>query len=262
MFKRLLLLASLILPTQAIALEIVKLSKSDICHDANSPSYAKIKRYIPYESIERCISDGGRLPRDYAANTTSKVDERYASSEKRKYNRDAFGKGWADVDKDCQNTRQEILAQMSTQPVRYKSNGCTVDSGKWISPFTNHVHYKASELDIDHLYPLALAWEKGAYAWNYDKRVRFANDPINLWPVEANLNRSKGAKSIAEWLPPENECQYVARVARVAKTYKIPLDDNELFVLDQCKSGVFAEEGKTLLNIGNVFKIKGGFRLN
>jgi len=253
------ILAILCAPMAAQASEIVKLSESDICHDSSSPWYEKTKRYIPYESMERCISDGGRLPRGYKADNKTYVDQKYASREKRPYDRDEFGDGWADVDKDCQNTRHEILAQMSTQTVRYTSNGCTVKSGKWISPFTNHVFYDASDLDVDHLFPLALAWERGAYAWDYDKRVRFANDPVNLWPVEAKLNRSKGAKPIAEWLPPENECQYVARYARVAKMYGLPLDHNDEFVVEQCKNGVYAKEGKTLLNLGNVFKIKGSF---
>ncbi|WP_227520150.1 DUF1524 domain-containing protein [Marinobacter sp. LV10R510-11A] len=37
-------------------------------------------------------------------------------------------------------------------------------------------------------------WERGANEWSREKREEFANDLRNLWPVEASLNRSKGAK--------------------------------------------------------------------
>ena len=47
------------------------------------------------------------------------------------YNRDDYIH-WTDYNKDCQDTRQEVLIQESLEPVVYKSEeACSVASGKW-----------------------------------------------------------------------------------------------------------------------------------
>jgi hypothetical protein len=48
----------------ATAGPVVKRSTSGICHDENSPSYAATKRYKSYDSLEHCLKDGGRLPKN------------------------------------------------------------------------------------------------------------------------------------------------------------------------------------------------------
>ena len=88
-------------------------------------------------------------------------------------------------------------------------------------PFTGNVIQNAREIDIDHLVPLNWAWKRGAYQWSDDRRETFANDPINLWPVELGLNRSKGERAPNQWLPPAGQCQYVARFSRVVKQYDL-----------------------------------------
>ena len=48
-----------------------------------------------------------------------------------KYNRKDY-RHWIDEDRDCQNTRNEVLIQESLESVTYKSSkGCKVSSGKW-----------------------------------------------------------------------------------------------------------------------------------
>ena len=44
------------------------------------------------------------------------------------YHRSQFGHGWHDVDKDCQDTRAELLIDQSQVPVEYKkkTKPCTV----------------------------------------------------------------------------------------------------------------------------------------
>ncbi|MEL0621772.1 HNH endonuclease family protein [Marinomonas arenicola] len=137
-----------------------------------------------------------------------------------KYKRSEFGSGWADVDRDCQNTRQELLISMSTVPVQFKTGKqCRVIYGRWISMYSGKVFLDASKLDIDHIVPLKWAWDHGANKWSKEKRRQFANDPINLVAVEARLNRQKGAKGLDEWLPPKNVEQYKARFKRVLIKY-------------------------------------------
>lgn len=87
--------------------------------------------------------------------------------------------------------------------------------------FTGNVISDAKLLDIDHVVPLKWAWEHGAQDWSKAKRVKFANDPINLIAVEASLNRAKGAQGPDQWLPPKNQCQYIVRFLRIVKQYKL-----------------------------------------
>ena len=52
---------------------------------------------------------------------------------------------------------------------------------------------------------LADAWQKGAAAWPWAKRVALANDPLDLQATATGVNRSKGAGDAATWLPPLRE---------------------------------------------------------
>jgi len=192
----------------------VKLSTSKICHDASSPFYDRVRRFTPFDSLEQCLQAGGRLPK-----LSGHVEPSQTSAQK--YSRDAFGRGWADDDRDCQNTRHEVLIQQSSTKASLSKNGCKAVHGRWISMFTGNVISDAKLLDIDHVVPLKWAWEHGAQDWPKAKRVKFANDPINLIAVEASLNRAKGAQGPDQWLPPKNQCQYIVRFLRIVKQYQL-----------------------------------------
>ncbi len=119
------------------------------------------------------------------------------------YNRDQFG-DWVDADGDCQNTRAEVLLRQSITAVTYTdSHHCTVDSGLWVDPYLGDTVYKASELDIDHVVPLAECFRSGAWAWSDSLKKEYANslEPGHLLAVSASANRSKGDKDPAAWLP-------------------------------------------------------------
>lgn len=75
--------------------------------------------------------------------------------------------------------------------------------------------------------PLKWAWDHGADKWSRAERKKFANDLINLVPVEASLNRKKGARGPGDWLPPAGRCQYVSRFMRIVKVYRLQLFPGE-----------------------------------
>ena len=200
------------------AASTVKLSDSGLCHPPQSQWYGRIKNYQPFDSLDACVRAGGKLPEGVAK--VSQGEQTLASAQG--YKRSAFGAGWDDADGDCQNSRAEALIATSTTQVQFATDRrCRVVSGRWISPFSNRVIQNASDIDIDHLVPLAWSWNRGAGQWSREKRRKFANDPVNLWPVEAALNRSKGAKGPNEWLPPAGQCGYVARFVRIVKQYQL-----------------------------------------
>mgnify|MGYP001593977282 FL=1 len=150
------------------------------------------------------------------------------------YSRAEFGHGWSDDDGDCQNTRHEALIAQSQQAVTFKTNrSCQVLAGTWDSPYSNKLIYQSSKLDIDHVVPLKWAWEHGAAAWPKAKRVRFANDPINLLAVEARLNRQKGAKGPLKWLPPQNKCPYIDLFATIINSYQLTYSPREAIMAEE-----------------------------
>jgi|SRR5690554_3412775 len=220
----------------------IKQSASDLCHPPQSNWYDKTRTYKPFETVEACLDAGGRLPKgiSLASLDQAKSSARASSDAMAGYHRSAFGHGWDDANGDCQNSRAEALVASSTTQVRFATDrGCRVVAGRWVSAFTGNVIQNASNIDIDHLVPLAWSWDRGANKWPDEKRVRFANDPVNLLPVEASLNRSKGAKGPDEWLPPAGQCSYVARFIRVVKLYGLKPSSRELewfrAFLEECR---------------------------
>lgn len=215
-----LLTLALAIPGEAQAEAIVKLSNSGICHDSTSAFYGRTQHFQPFDSLSSCLNAGGRLPKGGRAVATATVQQKDQAGSR--YKREYFGHGWDDADGNCRNTRHELLAEQSTAPVRYKtSRQCRVVAGRWISMFTGDVIHNPRKMDIDHIVPLYWSWQYGADRWGSEKRERFANDPANLVSVEASLNRQKGASGPDEWLPPANQCQYVLRFLRVAKSYQL-----------------------------------------
>lgn len=127
------------------------------------------------------------------------------------YDRAAFVH-WTDPDGNGENARVDALnAAMVVKPV-------------WVCPYTGVIVDDPARLDIDHVVPLQWAWVHGAYKWDSEKRMLFANDPINLIPVLASANRAKGSKGPDEWLPPDPAFrqEYVARFAAVCRKYGLP----------------------------------------
>lgn len=219
----------------------VKQSSSGICHSPESGWYERTTNYTGFDSIESCLDAGGRLPKGSTLATLNREYESEGQGGIPKYRRSAFGHGWDDADRDCQDSRAEALIDTSTTPVRFADGQrCRVVTGRWVSPFTGNVIQNSSEIDIDHVVPLAWAWERGARNWPSNKRERFANDPVNLLPVEASLNRSKGAQGPDKWLPPSGQCGYVARFSRIVKKYRLALKCHEVewiqAFLNQCRN--------------------------
>ncbi|WP_262403248.1 HNH endonuclease family protein [Actinomadura sp. CNU-125] len=79
-------------------------------------------------------------------------------------------------------------------------------------------------MQIDHVYPLALAWRMGASGWPEDRRERFANDHANLLAVWGVPNGQKGDSGPAEWQPRKPyQCEYATKYIAVADEYSLPV---------------------------------------
>jgi hypothetical protein len=169
------------------------------------------------------------------------------------YNRDDWS-DWTDENKDCQNTRQEVLIEESLESVVYKSeDACSVASGKWYGAYTGQFFYDPSELDIDHLIPLKNAHISGAYKWDKNQKEEFANrllEADHLIAVSASANRSKGAKAPDEWRPENKDywCEYAYDWIRIKYNWFLTVTSSEwealLEMIETCPEGYTYEDAE------------------
>ncbi|MEU9748379.1 HNH endonuclease [Streptomyces niveus] len=90
------------------------------------------------------------------------------------YNRSKF-KHWVDANKDSCNTRAEVLITESRVEPTVEA-GCKVTAGQWYSYYDGVIVTVPGKLDVDHMVPLAEAWDEGADDWTPQRREAYAND--------------------------------------------------------------------------------------
>src|SRR5436305_3704159 len=115
------------------------------------------------------------------------------------YSRDLFPH-WIDQGNSC-NTREFVLKRDGKNVVTNSS--CAATSGSWYSPYDGATWTAASDVDIDHVVPLADAWRTGASSWTTAQRQAYANDlsAPQLIAVTDNVNQAKGDQTPATWKP-------------------------------------------------------------
>jgi hypothetical protein len=164
------------------------------------------------------------------------------------YRRAAYGDAWDD-DNDAPgghngcDTRDDILDRDLVDKTYVSIKRCpnAVATGTLHDPYTNATvalqrGAKVGEsVQIDHIVPLAYAWDMGAYGWTLPERLRFANDPANLLAVEGQANQDKGDLPPAQWMPPNTAfaCQYAMQFIAVLRGYQLPVDQASSGVLRQ-----------------------------
>ena len=147
------------------------------------------------------------------------------------FKRYRFGQAWSDDvnvefgHNGC-NTRDDILRRDLANLV-VRPGTCFAQSGTLHDPYTGTTidfvrgPETSDSVEIDHVVSLADAWYKGARLWDPQRRLDFANDPINLLAVNPKANFDKAFRDAASWLP-SNEafrCDFVARQVNVKTVY-------------------------------------------
>ena len=143
---------------------------------------------------------------------------------------------WIDADGDGCDTRREVLIEEATVAPSVTA-GCHLTGGRWHSSYDGLETTNSSTFDVDHVVPLAEAWDSGASAWTPNRRMRFANDldvPWSLIAVSATSNRAKSDGDPADWLPPlvTVRCDYAADWLAVKVRWSLAIDARELAALE------------------------------
>jgi len=148
------------------------------------------------------------------------------------YKREDWLEDWARTG-EC-TTRETVLQQQGQNVV---VNGkCAPTSGQWVSPYDGVTVTDPSELDIDHVVPLAEVARSGPVVdgrrqrpgdWPVEQRHAYANDIEGLIAVTASSNRSKGDDDPARWMPDQDHCGYIARWLHMKTKYQLSVDQAE-----------------------------------
>ncbi|GAB2600140.1 HNH endonuclease family protein [Streptomyces capparidis] len=153
------------------------------------------------------------------------------------YSRDLFPH-WITQSGSC-NTREVVLKRDGSNVVQDSS--CAAVSGSWYSPYDGATWSAASDVDIDHIVPLAEAWRSGASGWTTSRRQSFANDLTRsqLIAVTDDVNQAKGDKDPAEWMPSRTtyHCTYARMWVWVKHYYGLSVDSAEKSKLSSVLNG-------------------------
>ncbi|TRW86407.1 HNH endonuclease [Mycolicibacterium sp. 018/SC-01/001] len=145
-----------------------------------------------------------------------------------------FGPAWKDIARTGCDTRNRVLAsQLRRVEFKPGTHDCKVIAGLLDDPYGGTtIEFSSADprgVEIDHVFALARAWDAGAAAWPYDKRVAFANDTDNLLAVSGELNQAKSDSGPGAWLPPNAAyaCPYVTKYLRVAIKYQLAITESD-----------------------------------
>ncbi|MFI7534014.1 HNH endonuclease family protein [Streptosporangium sp. NPDC049376] len=202
---------TLLLTTAALALALTGAPGSALA--ASSPAPAHLSSAAQQVLLSQAVAD---LP--------EAVEDRTG------YQRSSF-KHWIDADGNGCNTRAEVLLAEAITPPTVEP-GCRLGGGVWYSYYDNQTVEGSSGLDVDHLVPLAEAWDSGASTWTAQQRQDYANfldDSFHLVAVTARSNRSKADKDPADWMPPypDARCRYAAEWTAVKRRWNLSVDERE-----------------------------------
>lgn len=153
-----------------------------------------------------------------------------------------FGEAWIDVDGNGCDTRNDILRRDFEKITR--DDWCIIYTGVIDDPYTgetiNFTRGRGTSLavQIDHIVALSNAWKTGAKKWSEEKRIAFANDPLNLVAVDGPTNGAKGDDSADWWLPPRRKvwCWYVAHQVSVKYEYGLWITADEKVAMKEVLS--------------------------
>lgn len=173
---------------------------------------------------------GGEQARQGVVRTRLHVAPRrleVAPEVRRGYDRDLFVH-WTAQGEGCDTRDRVLLDEARSAPT--VGAGCSLSGGRWFSYYDGETVEDSSALDIDHMVPLAEAWDSGARRWRDGRRERFANDlgdRRSLVAVTASTNRSKSDQDPREWLPERRTCRYLREWLAVKLRWSLTVDRPE-----------------------------------
>lgn len=148
--------------------------------------------------------------------------------------------GWQVPDGSCDVRDAALLRDGRDATV---NEDCSFTSGQWPDPYTGETFIDSSDLDIDHVVPLANAWRSGADKWSASEREDYANGSYEVLSVDDGANQQKGDKGPEAWRPPNADyhCQYAYRWIGIKISWVLTITSVEKSALEEmlgtCQTG-------------------------
>ena len=142
-----------------------------------------------------------------------------------------------DFDGDCQSTRQEMLVLTSRSEVRYTNpRNCVVRTGEWLDEYTGELIEVAVKLEVDHVISRMYAHTHGGDRWIPQKKLQFANDPLNIMLVERREVRRKRDRGPSRYLPrDEFQCEYINLWNQISEKYDLQLSARDISTISRMR---------------------------
>ena len=201
-------------------------------------SFLSLLLAAPLLSVAGSASPAGAAETYSASFQTALGDLTVRTENRSGYTRDQF-KLWVDADGDGCDTRKEVLIAEADDPVSVGS-GCALSGGRWFSYYDRVSWTDSGRIDIDHVVPLAEAWDSGASAWNAAQRQGYANDLADsrtLVGVTDSVNQSKGDQDPTTWMPTYDKCRYLREWVAVKIRWRLAVDSSEKSAISSLSSG-------------------------
>lgn len=139
---------------------------------------------------------------------------------------------------------ENTVAYDRSQYGNHKSDIC---KDATVDPYTSLV---ITSCDVDHVVALAEANESGAWEWDASQKKMFSQDSMNHLATLACVNRSKGARDIAEWsdvwiiksqacgggysVTSEGRCLLATITLKIKAKWNLSVDNDEAEALKGC----------------------------
>ena len=167
------------------------------------------------------------------------------------YRRAAFGEAWDD-DNDAPgghngcDTRNDILNRDLVDKTYVSIKRCpdAVATGVLHDPYTNTTiafvrgAQVGASVQIDHIVPLAYAWDMGARDWPDACGSGSPTIRPTCWRLPGRPTRTRAICRQRPWMPPNNAfgCQYSMQFIAVLRGYGLPVDQASADVLREAAS--------------------------
>ena len=155
------------------------------------------------------------------------------------YKRTLF-KHWVGTGNGCDSRKSVIISEAIVKPK--VEAGCKIVGGEWMSIYDLVKVTDAGKLDVDHMVPLAEAWDSGASSWDAAKKEMYANDqtdPRHLIAVTGTSNRSKSDQDPTDWMPTNKAyaCEYITNWISIKVRWSLTIDSKEKTAIESILKG-------------------------
>lgn len=140
--------------------------------------------------------------------------------------------GWEEPDGSCDVRDDALIRDGSGVEI---DEDCSFTAGEWVGPYSGVTLTDSSDVDIDHIVPLANAWRSGADTWSTSDRETYANAPGVLLATDDGTNQSKGDKGPEAWRPPNRDylCEYAGRWTEIKSVWDMTVTGAERDALEE-----------------------------